>query len=400
MAFVLVLIVFLATNLRFALCQDPGLAWIWPPPVGFDLTTANVAPCGGFDTYHDGPLTYFLDQLRWNQTASQITYMTRVSRNLNASGDWDELYPTIEAAVDQTNSKANAASFCLPIPETSDPEQQNQTNIFQLIANTPHGIVFACSKVKFARVADRTYGSTCVPSIRGNSTVNNVTDQAILSAALLPVGSSATMLPSASPSQSAGAGAVQSTASPSSSSSVSGGAIAGIVVGSLAGACALALLVVMLLVRRRRQEPSSVLPVKRDSVFTSMSDSSGYDNTDLEKKWPSELPALVPTELPAAVPVELDSTARVEMPTSEKDFRPELPNSEAGPLPEKMPIPEEPAVSSTGYDDESVYSDDRTPVSSPTITAVSPTSDRPSRADTSSPVSPVSPMISRADRHF
>jgi len=131
-----------------------------------------------------------------------------------------------------------------------------------------------------------------------------------------------------------------------------------------------------------------------------MSDSSGYDNTDLEKKWPSELPAPVPTELPAAVPVELDSTTRVEMPTSEKDIRPELPNSEAGPLPKKMPIPEEPAVSSAGHDDESVYSDDRTPISSPTVTAVSPTSDRPSRAETSSPVSPVSPMISRADRHF
>lgn len=153
MAIVAVFTVVLAITVRLASCQaDPGLAWIWPPPIGINLTSANVAPCGGFDTVSDN-LVYFLDQLRWNQTASQITYMTRVTRNLNASGDWDELYPTIEAAVDQSNAKANSP-FCVPITENSS---LNETKIFQLIANTPAGIVFAVRISDYCIVAIHSY---------------------------------------------------------------------------------------------------------------------------------------------------------------------------------------------------------------------------------------------------
>lgn len=142
--------------------------------------------------------------------------------------------------------------------------------------------------------------------------------------------------------------------------------------------------------------------MKRDSVFTSTSGLSGYDNADFEKKWPTELPATVPSELPAAVPSELDGTAMVEMPTTEKDFRPEPPSSEAGPLPKKTALREETAVSPASENGSSIYNDDHTPVFSPTVTAVSPTvSDRRhSHVDTQSPVSPVSPMFSRVDRHF
>lgn len=217
------------------------------------------------------------------------------------------------------------------------------------------------------------------------------------------------MLPTSSSTQPASTGGAKSS---KSSSSVSGGAIAGIVVGSLAGLCLIAFLVVFFLFRKRRQQPpASVLPVKRDSVFTSTSGYSNYDNTDLEKKWPSELPAPVPSELPADVPYELDSTARVELPTTEKDFRPEPSSSEAGPLPEKMPIVEEEAPESPSseypesprseqIEPDLVYND-HSPVSSPTVTAVSPTTSngRGSNFD-SAPVSPVSPMFSRVDRHF
>jgi hypothetical protein len=140
--------IILATIIRLTNADaNPGLAWIWPPPVGLDLTTASVAPCGGFNTSHD-PLTYFLDQLRWNQTAEQITYMTRISQNLNASGppsEWSQLYPTIQADVSDTekNSASAPAQFCVPIPDQSTLFQN--TSVFQLIANTPAGIIFAVS---------------------------------------------------------------------------------------------------------------------------------------------------------------------------------------------------------------------------------------------------------------
>jgi len=388
--------IILAITVRYVLAADPGLAWIWPPPVGFDITSANVAPCGGFNTSHDGDITYFINQLRWNQTASEITYMTRLSENLNASDpstQWSQLYPTIEAALEADNDAKESAQFCVPIPER--PEADNQTSVFQLIANTPDGIIFACSKVRFGRDAEKSYTQTCNPSIRGNSTVTNTTDSALLSAAMLPPGASATVTTTTTVYPSGSAGSSQSTLTSHQGKHLSGGAIAGIVIGSVVGAIALIGALLFLLCQRRRKAARDAR-VRKSSAATSTAFSGSSSNSQAEVSQAGHNKETGVSELPAVVPSELDSTQRMELAAtdSEKMYRPELAGDSAPPRFDEK--------------DPALFRDEEAP-QTPTLAAPNPspatTNVSPNRrsyetatmspvsggSETMSPVSPISP---------
>jgi hypothetical protein len=142
----LILSVVLAGAIDVANAQV-GFDWIWPPPFGLNPDTMSVAPCGGYNTTSDlSQATHYLDQLRWNQTEAEISYMTRISTDINEAvlpSNWTQLYPVIEAQLGQQNTDrtSNPAQFCIHI---SPPAGFTQTEtIFQLIANTPVGIIFA-----------------------------------------------------------------------------------------------------------------------------------------------------------------------------------------------------------------------------------------------------------------
>jgi hypothetical protein len=147
----LIFSVVLAGALNCVHAADIGFDWIWPPPFGLNPLTASVAPCGGFNA-SSSLVTHYLDQLRWNQTEAEIKFMTRISTQANEAEtptNWTELYPAIEADLDQQNANLNGnatatnnpAQFCIHIDEP--PGFNLNSTIFQLIANTPAGIIFA-----------------------------------------------------------------------------------------------------------------------------------------------------------------------------------------------------------------------------------------------------------------
>jgi hypothetical protein len=121
---------------------DVGFDWIWPPPFGLVDSQKSIAPCGGFHVENNATIN-FLDQLRWNQTDAEISYMTRVTQTVDQGGtpsNWSELVPEIQADLGQAQEQAQ---FCVPI--SGLPAFRSEPAIFQLIANTPVGIIFAVS---------------------------------------------------------------------------------------------------------------------------------------------------------------------------------------------------------------------------------------------------------------
>jgi hypothetical protein len=126
-----------------------GFDWIWPPPFGLVESQKSISPCGGFNS-SASLITHYLDQLRWNQSTEQISYMTRVSQDLNVTNaslqdEWIDLIDIQANLEDQTNSQ-----FCVPV-SAPDGFRSNVTAIFQLIANTPAGIIFAvCTQSIFS----------------------------------------------------------------------------------------------------------------------------------------------------------------------------------------------------------------------------------------------------------
>jgi len=149
MAILLIHLAVLATVLGSA-SADAGFDWIWPPPFGLDPTTMNVAPCGGFNASVTR-VTNYLDQLRWNQTEQRLSFMARISTDLNdgvVNGsdtpvEWSQI-SAVQASLDAQSSKPNPAEpaqFCVHIePPTGF---TRNTTIFQLIADSPMGIIFA-----------------------------------------------------------------------------------------------------------------------------------------------------------------------------------------------------------------------------------------------------------------
>ena|ERR1700760_555430 len=121
---------------------DVGFNWIWPPPFGLVPSQKSIAPCGGFSVQANST-SNFLNQLRWNQTEPQISYMTRVTQDIDEDGtpgNFSELIPVIIAQLQNIN--AGNAQFCVPVSQTPG-FRPNDTTVFQLIADTPDGIIFA-----------------------------------------------------------------------------------------------------------------------------------------------------------------------------------------------------------------------------------------------------------------
>jgi hypothetical protein len=233
--------------------------------------------------------------------------------------------------------------------------------------------------VKFSTVGDQQYQHICDPSIRGNSTVNtNSTDPELLSAAQLPPGATA-LLSTTSVVATETASPSQPTPTPHSSHHLSGGAITGIVLGSVIGACVL-LLILLLLLRRGRREAVVAERKPSDDRTTSISESTNDANDKLEEVAITNRRAGRRSELPAVVPSELDSRARVELPPSEKMERPELPDD--SPVDRKDPA---------------LFRNEETPETSPMTSNVSPATNPRVHNEARSPVSPISPIFSRRD---
>ncbi|KAF2670728.1 hypothetical protein BT63DRAFT_453096 [Microthyrium microscopicum] len=319
-------IVITSTSL-LARAADVGFDWIWPPPFGLVPSQKSISPCGGFFV-QDNSTTNLLNQLRWNQTETEISYMTRVSQTVDDTGtpsNWTQLVPALEAQLDQASR--DKAQFCIPvsIPASILPEVET---IFQLIANTPAGIIFACSKISFqtAFENEQSYPQICNPDIRGNNTVdNNVTDAALVYAAGLVAGANATAPPTSSTSATAAptSGSLEGSSSTSQRNHLSGGAIAGIVIGSLVGLAALILLALFLLLQRRKKSASDAkFAAKEHESSSEFMTTRGNSINDLGSKqhFAAELPA-------ADVPREVDGTSssRAELVANdEKHYRPEM----------------------------------------------------------------------------